>query len=247
MVKIVLDAGHGNFTAGKRCLKAIDPNETREWFLNQRIANYIEELLKAYENVEILRVDDRTGASDADLSYRCNAANKWGADIYISIHHNAGINGSSGGGITVYRYPNSSKTSRAMLQGLYDSLIAHTGLKGNRSQPLNDTNFYVLRETKMPAILIEHGFMDSKTDVPIILTEKFARQCAAAHVEFYVKHFGLKKKVVVNPAPAPAEPKEDFTGYRLVVGYYENYDNAKAQLEKAKAFFPSAFLAKHKK
>ena len=46
MFKIALTAGHYKYTAGKRCLKALDPKETREWTLNDRIADKIENLLK---------------------------------------------------------------------------------------------------------------------------------------------------------------------------------------------------------
>ena len=48
MFKIALDAGHGLYTAGKRCLKSIDPNETREWSLNSRIAEKVTEKLETY-------------------------------------------------------------------------------------------------------------------------------------------------------------------------------------------------------
>ena len=177
-IRIALDAGHGLGTPGKRLLKSLDKNETREWVLNNRVANYVEELLKGYEGVEVLRVDDRTGKRDVPLPERTKKANDWKADIYISIHHNAGINGGAGGGITVYRYPNSSKMTKAMLKKLYDYLIKHTNLKGNRASPLNDTNFQVLRQTKMAAVLIENGFMDSRTDVPIILSDAHARKSA---------------------------------------------------------------------
>lgn len=60
MFKIALDAGHGRYTSGKRCLKAIDSNETREWVLNSRICDKIETLLKQYDGYEVLRVDDVT-------------------------------------------------------------------------------------------------------------------------------------------------------------------------------------------
>ena len=40
MAKIAIDAGHGLYTEGKRCLKSLDPNETREWQLNERVAIY---------------------------------------------------------------------------------------------------------------------------------------------------------------------------------------------------------------
>ena len=46
--KIALSAGHGKNTAGKRCKKSLDPNETREWVLNNRIADKVENLLKSY-------------------------------------------------------------------------------------------------------------------------------------------------------------------------------------------------------
>jgi N-acetylmuramoyl-L-alanine amidase len=59
MFKLALDAGHGINTAGKRCMKALDSKETREWTLNSRVANYIEEYLKDYEGYSVLRVDDK--------------------------------------------------------------------------------------------------------------------------------------------------------------------------------------------
>ena len=43
---IYIDAGHGRHTAGKRCLKRIDPEETREWVLNSRVADKLQALLK---------------------------------------------------------------------------------------------------------------------------------------------------------------------------------------------------------
>ena len=47
MLKIALTAGHYLETAGKRCLKSLDKNETREWVLNDRICDKIEAKLKA--------------------------------------------------------------------------------------------------------------------------------------------------------------------------------------------------------
>ena len=51
----------------------------------------------------------------------------------------------------------------------------------------------------MPAVLLELGFMDSKTDVPIILTEDYANKCAKAIVEVIVAKGGLTKKQVETP------------------------------------------------
>ena len=96
MSKIVIDAGHGRNTAGKRCQKSLDINETREWTLNDRVA----EALAAYllsAGHQILRVDDTSGNTDVSLATRVDMANEWNADYYVSIHHNAGINGGTGG------------------------------------------------------------------------------------------------------------------------------------------------------
>ena len=174
---ICIDAGHGRYTAGKRCMKAIDHNETREWVLNSRIADKLQALLAGYD-CQTMRADDVTGERDVPLADRCEAANTVRADVYLSIHHNAGINGGSGGGIVVYICPNHQKQSEVVQEAVYRHLIAQTGLKGNRASPMAQSNLYVLRNTTMPAVLCECGFMDSTTDTPIILTEEFADQAA---------------------------------------------------------------------
>lgn len=194
MFKIALTAGHYKYTAGKRCLKALDPNETREWVLNDRIADKIESKLKAYEGYELLRTDDTTGEKDVSLDGRTSAANKFKADFYLSIHHNAGINGGSGGGVVAYIYTKASAKSKEWQKELYDAIIKYTGLKGNRSNPLPSANLHEVRETAMPAVLLECGFMDSTVDVPIILTEDFADKVATACVEVIVAKGGLTKK-----------------------------------------------------
>lgn len=199
--KIALSAGHYKYTAGKCCLKSLDPNETREWVLNNRIADKVEKLLKNYSGYELLRLDDTTGEKDVSLTKRSNAANNFGADFYLSIHHNAGVNGGSGGGIVAFVYTNPSSTSLAWQKELYNALIQKTGLKGNRSTPLAKANLHECREPVMPAVLLELGFMDSRIDVPIILTEKFANQCAEAIVEVIVKRAKLKKKNTSNNVP----------------------------------------------
>ena len=192
MFKIALSAGHYKYTAGKRCMKSLDPNETREWILNDRIADRVEKLLMQYEGYELLRVDDTTGEKGISLDVRTSNANKFKADVYISIHHNAGINGGKGGGIVAYTYTKVGTATKEWQKELYNALIAHTGLKGNRSTPLQTANYAECRQTSMPAVLLELGFMDSATDVPIILTEDYATKCAEAIVEVIVKKGKLK-------------------------------------------------------
>lgn len=201
MFKLALNAGHGKNTLGKRCMKKLDPNQTREWVLNARICEKIEEKLKAYTGYDVLRLDDPTGVKDIALKKRTDAANKYGADFYLSIHHNAGVNGGIGGGIETYVYTKADAESKEWQEALYEALMNHAGLKGNRADGTRKANLHECRESKMPCVLIEAGFMDSKTDVPIILTSKFADEVAEACVEVIVKKAKLKKKETKAAAP----------------------------------------------
>lgn len=204
MFKLVLDAGHGYNTAGKRCEAKFDPKQTREWTLNSRICEKIEERLKAYDGYDLMRVDDVTGKTDVALATRTGNANKFGADFYLSIHHNAGIKGGSGGGVVAYMLPNADNATKVWRDDLYNAIIKQTGLKGNRSKPLATGDYHVLRESKMPAVLLECGFMDSSTDVPIILTEGFADNVATACVEVIVAKGKLAKKATTSKTQSVA-------------------------------------------
>ena len=207
MFKIALNAGHGIHTSGKRCLNTLDPKETREWELNARICNKITEKLRAYNGYQLIRLDDTIGEIDVPLKERTNEANRWGADFYLSIHHNAGINGGTGGGVETYTYTKASAKSYEWQDALYEALIKHTGLKGNRSDGTRQKNLHEVRESNMPAVLIECGFMDSTNDTPIILTEDFADKVAKACVEVLVEKGGLKEKVVEHPKVEKPQPQ----------------------------------------
>ena len=91
-MKIAYCAGHDRNTAGKRVPSYLDQNQTREWILNDRVARYFAQAAQAYD-VTLLRTDDPTGNTFIDIPQRTAKANKWGADLYIDIHHNAGVNG----------------------------------------------------------------------------------------------------------------------------------------------------------
>ena len=200
-LKIALDAGHGLHTAGRRCMTAFDPAETREWQLNSRIMDKLQDALQGYA-CEVLRVDDITGAQDVALSDRVAAANAWGADIYMSMHHNGGIGGGAGGGTVVYHYC-STPRGIDLAQQLYDCIVTSTGLAGNRSSKVVRKGYYVLVNTKMYAYLVENGFMDSSTDTPIIITEDHADKTVAGLLDWLVSGYGLAE------LPSAEEPEGD--------------------------------------
>lgn len=233
MFKITLTAGHYKYTEGKRCDPRFDPKQTPEWVLNDRICDKVEQKLKAYEGYELLRTDDTTGEKGISNDERIAKANKFGGDIYLSIHHNAGIKGGKGGGIVAYVWSGLDKVKHKSTfewqKDLYDALIKHTGLKGNRATPLATGDYQVLRETNCDAVLLELGFMDSAIDCPKILTDKYAEQCADAITEVLVKRLGLTKKPVVTDTNVGNKL------YRVQVGAYSKKENAEKMVADLKA------------
>lgn len=155
--KIAYCAGHGINTPGKR-----SPDGEREWVFNNKVVLAFEEEIKKYEGVELLRTDDPTGKTDVPLAVRTKIANYWGADIYISFHHNAfkGVWGSHTG--TEVFYYSTSIEGKRLAKLVLRKIVKAYRLK-NRG--LKTDNLHITRETNMPAILIEGGFMDSKIDI----------------------------------------------------------------------------------
>lgn len=191
MFKLALNAGHGYETPGKRCLKTIDPYETREYALNKRVCDKIEKFLSDFDGIQILRIDN---GSDIPIYKRASAANAFGADLYLSVHHNAGINGGSGGGTEAYVYLKVDSLTKAWQKEIYESAVSHNGLSGNRAQPLKSADFGECRMTRMPAVLLECGYMDSTADTPLILTDDFAQKTAQGCARAIISRAGLAKK-----------------------------------------------------
>ena len=204
MFKIAYGAGHNNATSNG-IPRSLDPSGTNEWVLNDRIARYFAQAAKAYPEVQLLRVDDPAGLEPTVLKNRVDKANAWGADFFLAIHHNGGINGGTGGGLVAFSYKEGTKAAEYR-DSIYNACLADGGIRGDRWKGTLTDNLYVLRHTNMPAVLMEYGFMDSVTDVPIILTEEFAKAQAYATMEGIAKIAGLKKKQI-EPKPEP-EPEQ---------------------------------------
>lgn len=206
MTKLVLDAGHGINTYGKR-----SPAGEREWSFNNAVLLACAEKLRSYAGVEILRVDDPTGKVDIPLKTRTDRANAWRADAYISIHHNANTaQWGSWGGVETFVYPSASAKSRALANAVNPRIVKAMGL---RDRGVKQSNLHVLRETNMPAILTEGGFMDSTTDIGALRSAAKLKAQGYAIAEGIAEVFGLKAKagggqVAATPKPTQSNEKE---------------------------------------
>jgi N-acetylmuramoyl-L-alanine amidase len=183
-LKIAIDAGHGPNTPGKR-----SPDGMREYWFNSAVANAMKAELEKYEGVSVLFTHE--DGRDVPLTERTNKANRWGADVLVSIHANAfeGIMGGHGG-IDTFVYGTSGHSYK-IAQIVQRNLIAATEL---RDRGVKVANFHMLRETEMPAILIEHGFMDSTTDLPYLKSDDYRKLCGEINAKSIAEYYGLKKK-----------------------------------------------------
>ena len=210
MKTLAISAGHYLYTPGKRCIKSIDPTETREWVLNARIADKVGVILNRYEEVNILRLDDPTGETKIKIEQRAKMSDAHNADFYLAIHHNALGKGYAfdGGGIVVYHYGDTKQYPDTvwLANEFYQTVLAHNHLRGNRANPVcQNRNLYEVSAPKARSFLLENGFMDSKTDTPIILTEEFAQNTAEGIAEFFVNYWGLKLKADESKSDLLAE------------------------------------------
>lgn len=182
--------------------------------LNNRVADALGIYLKSAGHV-ILRVDDVSGNTDISLGTRVKVANEWNADYYVAVHHNAGINGGTGGGTLVFVYPGTSGKTTMAQETIYKHAIERAGLKGNRSDGTLTENYYVLRKTKMSASLVECGFMDSATDIKYILNPEWSKKLALGIAEGICEIYGgtVKEEIKENVKEVSAESfDEKFAG-----------------------------------
>lgn len=195
--KIAIDAGHGGFgvTPGKR-----SPSNEYEWDFNNKVAVSTIKHLKAY-GFDVLRLDDPTGKTDIPLTTRTNKANSWGADALVSCHHNANT-GRWGDwtGTETYTYVGTWKNAEKLAKFVHTEIVKAYGL---RDRGLKKANFHMVRESKMPAILLEGGYMDSNIDIKKLRDNKVLEKAGEAVADGIAKYFGVTKKGNVKPS-APA-------------------------------------------
>lgn len=134
--------------------------------------------------------------SSNDLSDRVRKANAQPLDLFVSLHLNAYKMVEQEMGVETYIYNGSysgKEDLRKIAQAVQSALVSMVGWKDRR---VKEDNFYVIRETSAPAILIELGFCDSKGDMNKWNTEKIASAIFK----------GITGKDYSGQAPAPQPP-----------------------------------------
>jgi N-acetylmuramoyl-L-alanine amidase len=186
--KVSYGAGHGMYTSGKRT-----PDDEREWSFNNKVALAFAAEMSNYEGVALRRHDDPTGKRDVPLDERTDDSNAWGADVYVSLHHNAmmGYWSDDWTGVQVHVYETRPAGSTALAKRVLPEIVKAYGLH-NRGIIYN--NLHITRETNCDAILVEGGFMDSTIDIHKLRDDKVLRNAGVGIAKAVAAHLGLKRK-----------------------------------------------------
>ncbi len=171
--KIFVDAGHGGFDPG-----AVG-NGVTEQAVNLNVARELARLLYegGYEVMQYRTTRDENVLSNknADLSNRANMANNWGADYFVSIHTNSSLNPSANG-FEAYVYRLGGR-AEALAQSIVSQVVSQLGSKDNG---VRQANFAVLRRTRMPATLLELGYLTNPTEALNLNSPAWQRAVAKA-------------------------------------------------------------------
>ena len=174
--KIFIDAGHGGTDPGAL------GNGVVEQAVNLNVARELARLLRqgGYEVMEYrtTRTENVLPNKNADLRNRAAMANQWGADYFISIHTNSSINPAANG-FEAYVYRLNSR-SEELAQSIVDSVVSRLGSKDNG---VRQANFAVLRRTRMPATLLELGYLSNPTEALNLNSPAWQRAVAQAIYE----------------------------------------------------------------
>lgn len=180
---VVIDAGHGGKDSGAKFSDATEKILTLN--VASKLAN---EMSLAGAKVIMTRSTDEFIA----LEKRASIANEAGADLFISVHINSSAKVGMSGSISFYHGPNTVK--ELLARSIETEIAAVSQLPSlgawsdKRIYPTK--GFAVLRQTKMPGVLLELGFINHPKDRARMLTTDFQSKVAKAIVRGVKRFLG---------------------------------------------------------
>lgn len=186
-VTIILDAGHGKETPGKRSPKLDNNAQFFEWEFTRDLANRIQ---KTCDQLGIRCIIANLGPEDPSLTARANNINKIVRQesehgyscLMISLHSNAaGSNGkwANARGWEVWSTVGTTKSdefAKLMLKH-FKIIFPDNKLRGHKEK-----NFTVIYKCACPCVLTENFFYDNKDDLKILMSEKGMQKITDLHV-----------------------------------------------------------------
>ena len=184
MKTVCIDPGHAKNTSGKRSFDG----KLLEYEFNRDVAKRLKAHLERH-NVKCIYSCDIDSSTDVHVSKRAKLANDKNAYLYISIHGNAyGTSWNSASGWEIYVYKKGANAEK-LAKKIHAASIPYLGIK---DRGIKEANYAVLKETSMPAVLIEHGFYTNKDECAKMQTAAFREKCAVADAKGILAYMGIK-------------------------------------------------------
>ena len=165
-IKVYIDQGHNprDFNTGA------EGNGLFEQDITYNVGKLLFDLFSSNSEFEpkLSRPSEDTvlgTSNNTSVTRRVTLANEWGADIFLSLHTNASVNPAATGCETLV-YSRASEVAFDLAGDIVDRLSLVTGLR-NRGV-VERPGLYVLRRTKMPAVLVEMGFITNPYDAALM-------------------------------------------------------------------------------
>ncbi|MFS0673552.1 N-acetylmuramoyl-L-alanine amidase family protein [Ornithinibacillus sp. 179-J 7C1 HS] len=166
--KVVIDAGHGGEDPG-----AIGASGSYEKDFTLQLAKKVQALLEQESELEVYMTRKEDVFLSAETRERPNFANSKQADLFVSIHGNTFEDPAVTGTETFYYHKNSKKLANT----LHKHVVRETGF---RDRGVKRENYFVLKDTTMPAVLLEVGYITNPHDEERMLSEDFQQSVAEA-------------------------------------------------------------------
>jgi N-acetylmuramoyl-L-alanine amidase len=167
---VCIDPGHGGSDPG-----AVGkvPFRLQEKDVTLAVSLFLhDELLQLGHTVILTRKQDRT----LSLSARAAFANRFNADLFVSIHANAAASVTPEG-MEVFHFPGSAR-GQFMASRILDRMLE--AFPGHKNRGVKEANFAVLRLSRMPAVLVELEFLTHPEQLRFLADEANQRRLANA-------------------------------------------------------------------
>jgi N-acetylmuramoyl-L-alanine amidase len=181
---IVLDAGHGGTDLGTRGRSPYSEEKKMTLQTARLVKMYLSRL--GYRPVMTRSID-----LFLSLERRVEIANKSNADLFVSIHFNSARTPNAKG-VEIFFFDSKehrrkAKASRILAERILSRVIRRTKAA---SRGVKKGNFYVLRETEMPAVIVEGGFLSNPQELQFLKDPEYLEQLArgiADGIDSYLK------------------------------------------------------------
>lgn len=191
MIKnVILDFGHGGIddngnytTAPSKMYKFPNGEIAYEGVINRQIGGHVLTCLRSHLHLNVITTVAETDSRDIALSHRVRVANSYNPKetIFISIHCNAG----GGEGFELFTTKGITKSDALAesladnMEHVYDKYKMRLRYDFSDKDKDKEVDYYVLRKTKCPAVLLECGFFDSRKDFDKLKDPLFQSELAS--------------------------------------------------------------------